>query len=132
MSIAEVSRLLESKIKSFSDPFLIIDAFDEYYEDDGSRDILLEELRRLQPPLRIFITSRPEVENLSRRFQNVAQLKIHVSDQYLDMRKYLQSEIFKRQRLIDHVHKNPTLKETIIDTIIQKADGMLVFIHSFE
>lgn len=123
-SVAEYSRLLESQLSSFSEAFLVIDALDEYLDNDRTRDALLAEIRKLQPRLRLLVTSRPNVKNLALNFDNVTQLEIRASDS--DIKRYLESEIYKKERLRSHVTANPTLKDIIINTIVQKAEGMSV------
>lgn len=125
--VSEYSALLKSQLSSFSEVFLVIDALDEYFDGDGTRDILLNEIRKLQPPLHLLITSRPNVKDLAVHFDNISQMEIRASD--TDIKRYLESEINKRERLRAVLQANLSLRDTVVDTIVRKAQGMSVTVH---
>jgi hypothetical protein len=51
-------------------------------------------------------------------------MEIRASD--ADVRMYLQNQIEKEGRLKLHIQADPSLRNTIIDTIIKKSQGMSV------
>ena len=93
-----------------------------------TRDTLLTELRNLQPHLRLLITSRPNVKHLALKFDNVLQLEIRASDS--DIKRYLESEIDKERKTESHFKTNPSLRDLLINIILQKAEGMSVSMPS--
>src|SRR5579862_3445203 len=53
--LGKYSSLLQLVLRGFSQVFIVIDALDEYTEDDGTRDSLLTEIRKLQPDIRLLV-----------------------------------------------------------------------------
>lgn len=74
------------------------------------------------------VTSRhvPSIEiqlNVSRR------LEIRARD--ADVRKYLEKQIPKGSRLRGHVQADPSLKEAILDKVVNAAQGMSVGYYTY-
>jgi hypothetical protein len=128
-SVSEYSALLELELSSFSEAFIVIDALDECLNNEGTRDALLTEIQKLQPRLRLLITSRPNVKDLDLKFGNASQLEICASDS--DIKQYLESEIDKKERLRAILKTNLSLRDTVTNTILQKAEGMSVPLQCF-
>ena len=128
-SVAEYSKLLQSKVMALSTVFIIVDALDEC--DEGKTRVgFLAELRNLLPHIRLLVTSRPLV-SIERSFEDDARLEIRAHDE--DVKRYLRARIQKEPRLIQHVKADPTLEEQIITIITEKAQGMFVTLkHSID
>lgn len=120
-SLPEYIRLLQAHIQRFSRIFIVVDALDECSEDDGVRDLFLAQLRYLLPNIRLLVTSR-EITSLGRAFDDATRLEIRANED--DLRTYIQVQIEEQALLRSHIKDDPSLKDTIINTIIEKANGM--------
>jgi len=113
--------LLQLEAKSFSKVFIIVDALDESNESNGVRDSFLAEIRNLQPSIHLLVTSR-HISTIEREFESAARVEIQASNE--DVRKYLEGRIERESRLRCHVKADPALQDRIINTIVEKAQGM--------
>jgi hypothetical protein len=124
-SLKEYSTLLQSELRAFSKVFIVIDALDECPEFDETRSNLLHEVQKLQPKLRLLITSRPQISaDIERSFVDAARLDIYANPE--DIKMYIEGRIQKDVRLKNNVDEDPSLKDDIIETIVKKAEGMSV------
>ena len=78
-------------------------------------------IRKLEPFIRFFITSRPHVD-LKAKFANSSRIDISASDS--DIKTYLKSEISTNNRLSLFAAKDIKLKEDIVKSVSEKAAGM--------
>ncbi|KAI9767661.1 MAG: hypothetical protein M1840_005532 [Geoglossum simile] len=122
-TLGEYSSLLQSEICRFSKVFIVIDALDECPEDKGVRESFLAEIHKLQPSIYLFVTSR-HISTIERMFEEAAHVEIRASDK--DVRMYLEGRIKREGRLARNVRADPSLKEKIIYTIVEKAKGMFL------
>ena len=104
--------------------FIIIDALDECSNEDGTRDMLLEEIAKLQQTFSValFATSR-SLPGIASKFQtkHCMSLEIRASDK--DVRKYLERHI---TLLPAFVSRNRVLRESIEAEVAKSVDGMYV------
>jgi hypothetical protein len=121
-TLNEWSILLQSEAGRFSEIFMIIDALDEC--SDYTRESLLSVIQKL-PNIHLLVTSR-HILTIERefkgKFENTTSVEIRASDE--DVRRYLENRIKREHRLASHVEADPTLKETIINTIAEKTKGI--------
>jgi hypothetical protein len=119
--IEELSELLQSESRSFSDIYIIIDALDECLRDE-TRGTILTELQKLQP-LNLMLTGRPWVYNLdvNPRFPDAKVLEILSMNE--DITKYVESRINKSTRLQRYL-PDSIFRDEVISKIVQKAAGM--------
>jgi hypothetical protein len=117
-TLKEWTELLQSEVRRFSMVFTVIDALDECSDD--IRDSFLTEIREL-PNINLLITARHGLA-IEREFEDAASVEISAS--HGDIERYLESRIKRENRLGRYTMVDPTLKETIISTIIEKAKGM--------
>ncbi|KAH0562324.1 hypothetical protein GP486_002978 [Trichoglossum hirsutum] len=122
-TLVEYSNLLRSEVLRFSKVFIAIDALDECSESDDTRDSLIAEIRKLDPIVRLLVTSR-RISTIEREFKEAACVEIRASDG--DVKRYLESRIDRERRLLRHVKADPDLRDTIIDTVAEKAKGMFL------
>lgn len=121
-TLIELSKLLQSQVCRLSTVFIAVDALDERREGDTeTADDFLEELRALQPHVRLFVTSRPSAA-IELELKDAIRLQVLAHD--TDVRTYLEQRIARTPRLKRHVDKDPTLREGITNTIIEKSKGM--------
>ena len=119
--LSEYIGLLQAHIRCCSMVFIVVDALDECSEDDGVRDLFVAQLRCLLPHIRLLVTSR-DVTSIGEAFEGATRLEIRAHDE--DIRTYLQVRIQEQALLRSHIKEDPSLRDTIIDTIIAKASGM--------
>lgn len=99
----------------------MIDALDEC--PDKTRDNFLPVLVNFPQNLHILVTSRPNsfIEGI------LAEAKcLEISAHKDDVRRHLANRIANETLLMRHIAAEPSLRETIISTIIEKARGMYV------
>ena len=94
----ELIKAFPSVIAGYSKVYMMIDAFDEYPEDQ--RHVLLKYLATIANTVNLLITSRPHV-NLGSFLSKVQTLDIKAIDN--DIRLLVDSQISKSPRLSKHV-----------------------------
>ena len=122
-TLAECHELLRLELTGCSRAFIIVDALDECNESNGTRSGLIAELLSLPPTTYLLITSR-HVLSIEEKLNQSPRLEICASD--TDVRIYLEDRIQKESRLKRHVQADPSLRKSIVDTIVQKVQGMSV------
>ncbi|KAI9770937.1 MAG: hypothetical protein M1840_002641 [Geoglossum simile] len=120
--LSEWLELLKSESRHFSKLFIVIDAFDEFSERNGTRDSFFAEIRTL-PNMHLLVTSR-HISTIESLFEKTARVEVRAID--TDVRRYLECRIEREGRLVRHVKADPSLKETIVDTVVAKAKGMFL------
>lgn len=120
---SEILDVLRLIVSDFEVVYVIIDAVDECSETDRTRSILLEDLRRLLPDIRLLCTSRHHGD-VEHEFDSFPRIVIRASGE--DISKYLKDRIGVEPRLKRHVQSDPTLLDAILETIVTNANGMLV------
>ncbi|KAJ7440432.1 ankyrin repeat-containing domain protein [Mycena latifolia] len=121
-SLTEVSNLLEAAMGQYSKLYIIVDALDEY--PDEQRQILLEQLSILQgATTSLMMTSRPHVI-LDDCFSDVDYLEIQATEE--DIHNYLDQQIQKFPRLRKHVQTRPELHAEIKDQLTRNVQGMFL------
>ncbi|KAJ7445363.1 hypothetical protein B0H11DRAFT_2249497 [Mycena galericulata] len=124
-SLEEVVKVLHSSLKEFSKVFVIIDALDEYPEDQ--RFILLKHLVEqmgLNLNVNLMVTSRPHVP-AGPSLPNVETLEIGAMPE--DIQRFVNAQIDSSTRLSKHVQRQPNLRESIHSKISSKSvDGMFL------
>ena len=105
---------------------MVIDALDEYTEEDGFRDKFLMGIRKLQPNIRLLVTSR-WLLNIEREFDKPIRLEIRATEE--DVTTYLNDRIQERKRLKNHIKEDPSLHNTIVDTIMRNSRGIYISQH---
>lgn len=118
-SIDEVFTILQLAISEHSKIYFIVDALDEYPENE--RNVLLKYLARLGVTVNLIITSRPHI-NLDAFFPGVKAIEIRATDD--DIRKYLDIQITESSRLSRHVKTRPELKTEIESKVVENVKGM--------
>ena len=101
---------------------IVIDALDEYTDDDGTRERLLRELLLLRKTIKanIFVTSREDPA--SREKLNDLFVEIRASDE--DVLAYLQKELPHKSPLNKCLAGKPELKRQIEVEIVKVVRGM--------
>lgn len=118
-TISELVRLLSTVVEKFTRVFIVIDALDEFFYEH--QNDLIAEMLRVKPSIDLLITSRDTL-NVEFDPQNMCRLEIQAENEAV--RKYLEESITNSTRLKGHIKKQPSLKEKIIKTIVEKAQSM--------
>lgn len=116
-SLSEILMHLRLESTVFKTVFVVVDALDENAHD--SLDELLTSIQAISPRAHCFFTSRP---NIHLNVNDIVHLKIEANA--ADIEGYLNSRIEQSVSLAKLVHKEPTLKDHVVSTIIEKANGM--------
>lgn len=118
-SLAEVHQVLCSAVAIWSEVYVVVDALDEYPEDQ--RRILLRRIAAMGPTVKLMTTSRPHIflDDLPQGYET---LEIRATQE--DIQRYVQQRIQDSVRLTRHVQTNPELRQEIETEIISAADGM--------
>ena len=119
--LAELSEHLRSIVSLFSRIYIVVDALDECDETNKTRSSLLKQLLDLDARVQLLFTSRLLEETL------LDTIQFEITTQEDDMRKYLSAQILQNPYLAKLCGDNEGLRKEIIDKIIAKADGMLVY-----
>jgi hypothetical protein len=120
-SLEDVHEVLRSTVGGYSKVFIVIDALDEYLEEQ--RYILLEHLAALGTTVNLMLTSRPHIIP-STYFPSAELIEIRAAEG--DIRRYLDTQMRKSFRLAKHVKARPELREEIETRIVSNVDGMRV------
>lgn len=122
-STDELARLLRLQVEEFEEVFLVVDALDECPERDQTRKTLVAEMRGLLPKISFLVTSRnmPSIEMM---FKHDMRLEIRAQDQ--DIRKFINSQMEQRDGLVDLLEGHNDVRSSIVTTVLEKTNGMLV------
>jgi hypothetical protein len=120
-SLEETHSILCSIISEFSSVFIVVDALDEYPEEQ--RDILLHCLSKLGPAVNLMLTSRPHI-SIETAAEGAIMDILEIRANENDIRRYIAAQIAKSSRLSKHVKNCPSLRGEIERRIIWCNDGM--------
>lgn len=121
--LKEVSKILQGEIGRYSSVYVILDALDECSYIDRVGAIVLQELCKLQSHISLFVTSRHTPDHQP-SLHNVSVLEVKA--QKTDIRKYIEARIEAEPLLLSHFAREPDLRDLILDTVIERANGMYV------
>ena len=124
--MSDILTLLHSEIQRSSKVYIIIDALDECPEIDRTRDIFLTELQRLPSNAYLLVTSRPNnyIEGILTEAKYL-EISAHVDD----VRRHVAARIANEPLLMKHIAADPSLHDTIISNITERAQGMYAMCH---
>ena len=115
----QLSDLLQSTIKKYVKVFIVVDALDECPKTE--RDELIDELQKLKAVANVLVTSR-KIESIELAFRGATHLEIHALN--TDLEIYIRSKTQEDRRLKDYMRRDPSLQETVVETIVGNAKGM--------
>jgi hypothetical protein len=122
-SSQEIAGILASSLKEFSQVFIVIDAIDEYPEDQCF--ILLKHLTEqmgLSVSVNLMVTSRPHVP-AGPNLPDIETLEIGAMPE--DIQKFVNAQIDSSSRLSKHVQRQPNLREDIhLKISSESVEGM--------
>ena len=119
-SFDELKRLLIALCKHHARTYIVVDALDEC-EAVRERRLLLPVLKSLpNVSTRLFVTSRPNNEDILQSFGKASQIAIIAPES--DLRRYITERMEERGDFVDRL--TPELKEKITFTVSAGASGM--------
>ena len=119
-SFDELKRLLIAMCNKCKQTYLAVDALDEC-EASHERRLLLPVLESLPYKLiRLFVTSRPNNEDIVQTFGKAD--RIMIAAPMLDLREYILERMNERRDFLKRL--TPELEERIMATVSAKASGM--------
>ena len=121
-SFDELRKLLIDLCDQYDRVYVIVDALDEC-EAIRERRLLLPVLEVLpRTSGRLFVTSRPNNEDILNTFGKQSRITIAASE--LDLRQYIAERIAEQERRTSITNFEPELKNRIISTVSAGASGM--------
>ncbi|KAJ7266795.1 ankyrin repeat domain-containing protein [Mycena rebaudengoi] len=120
--VQEIDNVLCGVIAEYSKVYFVIDALDEYPEDQ--RHWLLNHLATLGPKTNVMLTSRPHITLNPTHFPEIHTLEICATED--DIRRYVDSHIQMSPRLLRHVQSQPELHQEIEAKILNNVEGMFL------
>ncbi|KAJ6531033.1 hypothetical protein B0H19DRAFT_1273269 [Mycena capillaripes] len=122
-SLEESHSILRSTVAEHSKVFLVVDALDEYPEEQ--RDILLRRLSVLGTNVNLMLTSRPHIRiDHAVPSSDMRILEVRANED--DIRRYIDAQITKSSRLSRHIKNCVGLRGEIESGIIWRSDGMFL------
>lgn len=117
--VENVMSVLVDLIGSSRCSSLLLDALDEFHNDDGARSKFLNLIRRLQDAgdLKVMMTARPQLSDDPAIWSD-ATVQIEASD--TDLHSYLDQKICN----FPHLPEDYDLRQRIADRIVQASAGM--------
>jgi hypothetical protein len=122
INVQQLEALLMLLYGNFVRTYILIDALDEVNTLE-ERSKLLSTIRLLQnAPARVFVTSRPNFEDIKMQFSEVPQVEIVVTEE--DIRTYLKEKIFGNSFFMTRICSLSGLQGEIVEMITSQASGM--------
>ena len=122
-SVADILPLLRHIAQNFSKTFVIVDALDEYKEQDERDTNLTTALQELSPDVHLLVTSR-SIPFIESEFDAAVRLDIRASDE--NVTKYLKSQVTTAKRFQRIIEADSVLQANIVHTIIRICRGMFL------
>jgi Cdc6-like AAA superfamily ATPase len=119
----ELCELIRKVSKNFRTTMIIVDGLDEIINDRADVTRLLRSINTEGGQIKTLFASRPEVD-ISYKLESFVQVSIAAMSS--DLRLYVASEIERRTRERKLRIRDQTLKDYIMTTLVDSADGMYV------
>lgn len=119
----ELCDLIRKVSKHFQTTMIVADGLDEITNNRADVTRLLRSLNTESGKIKTLFASRPEID-IGYELEDFAQVPIAAMSS--DLRLYVASEIEKRTRERKLRIRDPSLKDHILKTLVDGADGMYV------
>ena len=124
--VNDLQDLILSIPTEFNAVYLVIDALDECKVGD-CRSEILRAFQAFQVSMKLLVTSRPHIEDLSDSLAYALEVKLRAIES--DIRDYVLQKLETR-KIKKIIGKDEKLKEEIVTTIIEGAHGMQVVLEA--
>ena len=121
----ELIQALHLEIIRYRRVFVVVDALDECTEEGNTRMDLLDTLRSLPGNINLLVTSR-HISTIASEFIGATTLEVIASDS--DVTRYILGRIQREHRLARHIKADPSLRQSLINKIVERARGMYVML----
>ncbi|KAK0219055.1 hypothetical protein IW262DRAFT_1462676 [Armillaria fumosa] len=119
-----LTTILAQELKSFDHVYIILDALDEFPENDGGQEKLVNVLRELGSNTRLLVMSR-DIPAIGSLFKTDTWLHIWAIDE--DIKTYIKTKL-SSGRLAHHIKGRDDLREEILSGVMSKANGMFLLV----
>ncbi|SJL06971.1 uncharacterized protein ARMOST_10313 [Armillaria ostoyae] len=118
----DLTEVLVEELKSFDHVYIILDALDEFLENDGGQEKLINALRTLGSNTRLLVmsTDLPAIASL---FKTDTRLDIRAADE--DIKTYIMNKL-SSGRLAHHIKGRDHMRGEILSGVTAKADGIFL------
>jgi hypothetical protein len=117
----EFSRILQLLVARFSHVYVVVDALDECNMETRSK--FIEKLQESPANLHLLCTSR-YLGDIQEVFTEASRLDIRARDS--DITRYIEAQILQVPKLVKFCKKAGDLQSSIIEKLVEKANGMSV------
>jgi hypothetical protein len=124
----ELCQLIRKLSEHFESAMIVVDGLDEITNDRAGVTRLLRSLNTVGGHIKTLFASRPEVD-IGYELEEFVQVSIAAMSS--DLRLYVASEIERRTKERKLRIRDPNLKDHIMTTLVDGADGMCVIYISF-
>ncbi|KAJ4218988.1 hypothetical protein NW759_008144 [Fusarium solani] len=116
--------LVRALSRLFRKTYILVDALDECPEEN--REAFIALAGQVQYFTHLLITSRLNLD-LTTSFQNLGRINVRAHPS--DVEVYLNSKMSTSKRMASFMAKDPSLRGDIIQSLLEKADGMFLLVH---
>lgn len=121
-SLNDLTEILSQEFKLFQRVYIVLDALDEFIDDNGGREELIDVIKSLGDNIHLLVTSR-DITTIGSLFEEDTRLDIRATDE--DINAYITNKL-SRGRLARHIKGRDDLREVILTGVAEKAKGMWV------
>ncbi len=118
----DLTEVLVEELQSFNRVYIILDALDEFPENDGGQEKLINALRMLGSKPRLIVMSR-DLPTMASLFRTDTRLDIRAADE--DIKTYIMSRL-SSGRLTRHMKGRDYLRREILSGVTTRAGGVCV------
>lgn len=122
-SLAEITDLIRVIAQTYSRGFILIDALDEYREQDETQRTLISALQHLGSDVHLLVTTR-HVLLIESEFGDAMRVEIRASDK--NIAAYLLKRIDSAKQIQSIIASKPDLQSQIIEKITKNCQGMFL------
>ncbi|KAK0438156.1 uncharacterized protein EV420DRAFT_1316688 [Desarmillaria tabescens] len=121
-SIDILTKILSQELESFHRVYIVLDALDEFSDNNGGRKELIDMIKSLGANIHLFVTSR-DITTIGTLFEEDTRLDIRASDD--DIRACIATKL-SCGRLAGLIKGRDDLHQAILDGVTEKAAGMFL------
>ncbi|SJL14350.1 uncharacterized protein ARMOST_17806 [Armillaria ostoyae] len=122
LCLDNLTKILAQELKSFDRVYIILDALDEFPENDGGQEKLISVLRVLGSNTHLLVMSR-DIPAIGSLFKTDTWLDTWATDE--DIKTYIKTKL-SSGRLAHHSKGRGDLREEILSGVTNQADGMFL------
>ncbi|PBK85057.1 hypothetical protein ARMGADRAFT_1048105 [Armillaria gallica] len=121
-SLNVLTNILSQELGSFYRVYIVLDALDEFRENNGGQEELINTMRKLNSNIHLLVTSR-DITTIGLVFKADTRLDIRADNK--DISSYIMSKL-SCGRLASLIKGRDDLRQAILDGVTEKADGMFL------